>query len=226
MPTVPVVEQTAGGSAAYAAPEVTPEHNFAPQQQVAMGQATQQLGQQVVTIGDRMQDVVDDAKTKSAETQFLQAASNVTTNYRSLKNEDAINGYGSAAADLASAQAKAEAGLTNNVQRQMFRQIAMRQLVDFGAQLSDHRNDQTLAFGINEAHARADNYVQLAANGYHDWQRSDGEYAKNKQLVIQEMQGANALAGISGSAQAAAMIKEKTTQLAQGVMARMIDNEQ
>src|ERR1700744_1224045 len=110
MATVPVVEQTAGGSAPYAAPEVAPMRNFAAKQQEAMGQATQQLGQQVVTIGDRMQDVVDDAKTKSAETQFLQAASNVTHNYRNLRNEEAINGYVSAAADLANAQANAETG--------------------------------------------------------------------------------------------------------------------
>jgi len=201
--------------------------NFAPQQQEAMGQATQQLGELGMTIGARMQDVMDDAKTKAAETQFLQAATDITTNYRALKNEDAINGYSTAAAGLANAQAKAESGLTNNLQRQMFNQVALRHQLDFGAQLSNHRNDQTLNFGINEANTRADNYVQLAANGYHDWQNSDGEYATNRARAIKEAQGAAQLAGLSlDSAQAQAMVKQKTTQLVQGVLTRMMDHEQ
>jgi len=202
-------------------------HNFAPQQQVAMGQATQQLGQQVVTIGDRLQDVVDDAKTKSAETQFLQAASNITTNYRNLRNEDAINGYGAAAANLTSAQAKAEGGLTNNVQRQMFRQIAMRQLVDFGVQLTDHHSEQVLNFGVNESAARSDNYGQLAANASADSQRPDGEYAKNKGLAIQERLRSAGLQGLPpDSAQARAMVLQTTTQIAQGSLERMLNDQQ
>lgn|GEM_PF-6047202 len=227
MPTVPVVDQSVGGSAAYSAPEVAPMHNFAPQQQIAMGQATQQLGEQAVTIGNRMQDVVDDARTKAAETQFLKAATDITTNYRALQNIDAIDGYDSAAAGLAKAQAAAESGLTNNLQRQMFRQISMQQLVDFGGQLSDHHSRQVLSFGINEADARAGNYAQLAANASADAQNPDGEYARNRKLAISEKLHAAALAGLpADSAQAKAKVLQTTTQIANGTLTRMMNDQQ
>ena len=82
MATVPIIdapqqELGAGGFQPFAAPGVEPMKNFAPEQMVKQGQAWQAVGQTAMKIGDQIQDQIDDANTKAADSFFTARAQKI-----------------------------------------------------------------------------------------------------------------------------------------------------
>lgn len=214
-----------------AAPTVRPMRNAAPGLLQQTGQALSQAGETAErignTIGDRVQETMDDASVRNAQTAFLGAANDIATRYTHSLGMDAINGYGSAAQALDKAAQDATSSLPNPIQKHMFAQLVMPRLAEFGKQLSDHQFQQHIQYGTQAANDSADSLVQQAASSYSDWQRPDGNFARNKAMAMHEAQEAALLLGQpTDSPQSQALVKQKTTALAQGVLTRMTDKEQ
>lgn len=236
MPTVPEtfapgVSQGETPLVPAAGPWVSPMRNAAPSLLSETGATLARAGavetQLGNTIGDRVQETFDDATTRNAETAFLSGANGVITRYTHSLGKDAIDGYDGAAQEIVKAKQVARESLANPVQQRMFDAMAMPRLVEFGKQLSDHHFQQNIQYGTQAANDRADSLVQISANSYSDWQRADGKYAANKMMAIHEAQQAALLLGQPpDSPQAKALVKQKTTALAQGVLTRMMDSEQ
>lgn len=212
-------------------PWVAPMRNAAPEQLRETGQTLAAAGALETklgnTIGDRVQETMDDANVRNANTQFLKTANDIATRYTHSLGKDAIDGYGTAAEQLDKAAEDAKTGLTNPIQQHMFAQLLTPRLVEFGKQLSDHQYQQHIQYGTQAYNDSADALIQQAANGYDDWQRPDGNFAKNKAGAVHEAQQAGLLLGLPvDSPQSLAMVKQKTTALAQGVVTRMMDKEQ
>lgn len=231
MPTVPVIDQTAS-----AAPQDAVSGSAsAPGQGNAPGQTPQQtdaLGMRAgQTIGNVLAEQVDDATTKAAETAALGAAHNVLydpqNGYFSQQGQNAVEQFQPAQQAVVKAFQDQLDGLSNDTQKAMFQQVMQQHLLTYGQQMSNYNRDQTVTWATNESHARSDNYAQLATYTYPDWQRSDGDFAKNKTLATSEALHAAALTGAPpDSPTAKALVQQRTTQIAQGVLARMMDNGQ
>ncbi|MDR3798422.1 MAG: M23 family metallopeptidase [Terracidiphilus sp.] len=212
-------------------PWVSPMKNAAPGLLMQTAQTVMQAGETAArignTVGDRIQETFDDASARNAQTTFLNTANGIATRYTHTLGKDAIDGYEPAKQALDKASQDVASGLTNDVQKHLFAQMVTPHLMDFGKQFDDHQYQQNIQFGTQAASDGADSRVQLAANNYADWQRPDGKYAQNKTLAIHEAQEAALLLGQPvDSPQSQALVKQKTTALAQGVIVRMTQNEQ
>jgi len=235
MPTVPVVEQTAGGSAPYDAPDVAPMRNFAPQQQVAMGQDTQQLGQQVMTIGDRMQEQVDDARVKAAESTALGRAQSINydpqAGFLNQKGQNAVDQYEPAKQAVHQAFQDQLDGLSNGVQKYMFRQVMQQHLLTMGQQMSIHAFQQTSQMAGEAAMSRANTYATNASNAYATYGLTDadgkatGAFASN--VGTAEKEALNAVQIMKGAPADSAAAKDALlalhTQIANGAIRQMMD---
>lgn len=212
-------------------PWVSPMKNAAPGLLQQTGQTLSQSGETAARIGntivDRMQETFDEANVRNAETSFLTSANDILTRYTHSLGKDAIDGYEPAKQAIVKAKQAVQEGLSNEWQAQTFNRVATQHLVEFGKQLSDHQFQQNVQFGTQAANDRADTFIQQAANDYDGWQLPAGKFVVNKTLAIQETQKAAALLGLPpDSPQAQALVKHKTTELAQGVILRMTQNEQ
>ncbi len=227
----PSVSQSEMPMAPATGPWVSPMRNSAPGLLQQTGETLARAGAMETqlgnTIGDRIEETVDDANAKNAETTFLKSAMGVVADYSHKLGNDAIQGYAPATQAITKAKQDVLESLTNPIQQHMFATVATQHLLNFGRQMDDHRYQQTVLYGTQAANDRADNLVQLAANSYADWQRPDGDFARNKALAVGEAAHAASLQGLpADSAQTKALVKQKTSALAQGVLMRMMNNEQ
>jgi murein DD-endopeptidase MepM/ murein hydrolase activator NlpD len=209
---------------------VVPMSNAAPQQISQLGEAMSRAGsaafQTGQTMGDKIQDTVDDANVRAAETGFLQNAQGIVTGYTRQLGKNAMDAYDPATQALSKAKQDAAAGLTNPLQQKMFNYVSTGHLMNFGRQMADHNFQQTVNFGVKEGNDSADAQMQVAANNYPDWQNPNGKFGQAKQAAIAEVLQAGQLAGIPpGSAQSRAAIQQKTSALADNVLTMMIGQE-
>ena len=239
---VPSVSQTGGDGAFVQAPQVAPEKNFAPQQIEQMGQAVGQLGGAEFRTGQSMtrmvNDTIDDANVKAAETQMLTGAMDVTKGYLATEGKAAIDGYDSATQALSKVKQDAASGLTNPIQQRMYNQVAQQHLASLGAQMYDHNHRQTVAYGISSAKARAQSASLLALQASDDRYQTDadgnadGDFHTATGVMEQEAQNAARLSGFSGKdpvtgkmdPQTEAMVREQWTQLNHAIISKLLDN--
>src|SRR5215831_6712414 len=212
------------------APQVAPVQNARPQQIEQLGEAMTRAGsaafQTGQTIGDKVQETVDDANVRSAETSFLQNAQGVVTDYTHKLGKDAMDAYQPATEALAKAQKDAAGTLTNDIQRRMFGYVSTNHLVSFGRQMGDHNFQQTVTYGTKEHNDSADAQMQQAANNYSDWQNPDGKFAGYKKAGLNEINAASHMAQIDpNSAQGKAAARQKTSALADMVLTSMTGQE-
>jgi hypothetical protein len=173
MPTVPTefvpsVGATAPNMPPVQAPAVEPVRNAKPQQIEQLGGAMAQAGTAAATIGQgvafKIQNEIDDAKVKSAETQFIQQASDVSNKYLTTQNADALAGYQPTQEAIVKAKQDVLGTLDNDLQRRMFSQVASRHLISFGEQLANHQAVQRKNYTITESLARADSMRAMNQN--------------------------------------------------------------
>ena len=236
MPTVPdtfapSVSQGETPMVPATGPWVSPMKNSAPGLLTQTGDTLARAGAQATQLGnmiaDRAQETFDNATVRNAETAFLSNANDIMTRYTHSLGKDAVDGYEPAKAAIVKAKQDAQAGLSNDIQQHMFGAVATQHLVEFGKQLSDHQFQQNIQYGVQAANDRSDSFIQQAANDHADWQQPDGKFAVNKATAIHEALGAAALLDQpADSPQAQALVKQKTTALAQGVIMRMTQKEQ
>lgn len=239
MPTVPSVGQTAINPTPVQAPNVLPMQNRNPEQLENLGQTLQQTGGMEFrtgqTIGDRVQEQMDDANTKAAETAFLQTSQGILHDpdkgYFRQMGKNAVDQYQPTQEALVKAGNDAQAGLTNSIQKQMFKQVLQSHLLSFGKQMADYNHGQSVAYSAGESKARSDSYRLLALTATDSRYQvaedgsSAGDFAKYTSQMEAEALNVAALSGFDPkSEQAKAMVREQYTQLNTAVISRLLDN--
>ena len=171
MPTVPIIDSPTvaprvGDAQPFAAPGVEPMRNFQPEQGAKLGAATQAAGQTAMKIGEMIQDQIDDANTKAADSWYTSQAQKVLFD----PQQGYLNSIGIAAKDgyiptqekLAKIRADAEVALTNPVQKQMFAAVARKHEINFASQMDVHAVKQIRVYAAGESEARQTQYGDLA----------------------------------------------------------------
>ena len=171
MPTVPIVDAPtqqldAGGMQPFVAPGVEPMKNFAPEQAIKMGQATQALGQTYAKVGEMIQDQIDDANTKAADSYFTSKAQQILLDkeggYLNSIGLKAKDGFEPTKEALLKARQEATDNLTTDTQRKMFNAVADKHLINFKSQMDNHAVKQIRVYAAGESEAREKRYVDMA----------------------------------------------------------------
>jgi murein DD-endopeptidase MepM/ murein hydrolase activator NlpD len=238
--SVPTVDQSSMGVQPLAAPGVTPVRNDAPQQMQQMGQAVQQAGELDLktgqTIGDRLNDQVDEAKVKAAEGAALGQANSINydpqTGFLNQKGQNAIDQYQPAVQAVGKAFQDQLDGLDNPIQKQMFTQLRQSHLLSIGQQMAQHNYQQTSQYAGEAAVGRANTASAAAANAFASYGQTDadgntaaGDYAKN--LGIAEQETLKAVGVMKGAPADSPVAQEALlslhTQIGTGVVSQMLD---
>lgn len=171
MPTVPIIDTPtqqldAGGMQPFVAPGVEPMKNFAPEQAIKMGQATQGMGQAMAKVGEMIQDQIDDANTKAADSYFTSKAQQILLDkeggYLNSIGLKAKDGFEPTKEALLKARQEATESLTNDTQRKMFDAVANKHLINFKSQMDNHAVKQIRVYAAGESEAREKRYVDMA----------------------------------------------------------------
>lgn len=241
MPTVPssFIPQVGmageGSFVPYQAPPVMPMDEAVSKQQEELGRAMIAAGNTAYRLGSAMQDDIDDAATKEADTAAIGVMTKIRSDFMSKSGKDAESNYQSSVDQMSSAVNGIMDGLGNDTQKKMFQQVAARNMATFQSQMYDHRNAQTKQWASNEAAARADKYSDLAIISYGDRNKTDVSgrpmglvnYQANLEIAVQEVRKAASLNGISeGSEQMKAMEQKVYDKVATGVVNDLMNSRQ
>jgi len=172
---------------------VDPMRNAAPGQMQQSGADTQKLGEVTNDIGERIQNQLDNAMAKQAETGFIQKVMNITSGdgtaanpgYLNLKGQDAINGLAGAQAAIVQAKQDGADGLADDFQKSMYNRVTAQHLMNFGREMADHHFQQTAQFSGESAINRANTYATSASNSSSSYGQTDadgnatGDFQKN-----------------------------------------------
>src|ERR1035441_6039517 len=88
---VPSATTSPLGVSPMSATPVNPMRNAAPEQELQSGAATQRAGEVTTDIGDRIQNQLDNAMAKQAETGFLNKVINITSGDGTAANPGYLN---------------------------------------------------------------------------------------------------------------------------------------
>jgi murein DD-endopeptidase MepM/ murein hydrolase activator NlpD len=212
-------------------PWVSPMKNSAPgllQQTgstlMAAGDTEARLGD---TIGDRVQETMDDAQTKSAETQFLKSSQDLLYSpqggYLNTRGLDAQTQWDPATQAIAKARQDARSSLTNPIQQRMFDQVTNDHMMTLGRTMADHQHQQVTQYGIQQGQDRADSMNLLAKTAYlqgrmDDYQKYSGQ-AMDEVLHVAQLNGAAPDSDI-----AQAMLRARRTDLVHGITIGLLDD--
>jgi lysozyme family protein len=140
--------------------------NFAPDQMTKQGAAVQGAGNAMMKIGEMIQDQIDDANTKAADSWYTSQAQKVLFDpkegYLNSIGIKAKDGYAPTQEKLTKLRADAEVALTNDVQKRMFSAVAAKHEVNFSSQMDSHAVRQIRVYAAGESEARQTQYVDLA----------------------------------------------------------------
>lgn len=171
MATIPIIDLPqqqlgAGGMQPFAAPGVEPVKNLAPEQMIKQGQAIQTAGQTALKIGDQMQDQIDDASVKAADSFFVSRAQKIMLDpekgYLTTVGVRAKDQYEQTQKDLASLRDEAFQTLTSPVQQKMFNQAVQTHMLSLQSQMDRHVTQQVRVYAAGESEAREKQYVTMA----------------------------------------------------------------
>jgi len=241
MPTVPssFIPQVGmageGSFVPYQAPPVMPMDEATSKQQEELGRAMIAAGNTAYRLGSAMQDDIDDAATKEADTAAIGVMTKIRSDFMSKSGKDAESNYQSSVDQMSSAVNGIMDGLGNDTQKRMFQQVAARNMATFQSQMYDHRNAQTKQWASNEAAARADKYSDLAIISYGDRNKTDVagrpmglvNYQANLEIAVQEVRKAASLNGIPEGSEQMKMMEQKVyDKVATGVVNDLMNARQ
>jgi murein DD-endopeptidase MepM/ murein hydrolase activator NlpD len=217
---------------------VQPMQNRAPEQMQQAGEASQRLGTQTVDIGERIQNQLDDAMAKQAETGFLQQAMTIANGdgkddpgYLNLKGQAAIDGLPTAQESLAKAKQAGLDGLSNDFQKAMYSRVANQHLLSFGTQFVDHHFQQGSQYYTEASANRATAYATNASMSASSYGQTNadgaptGDFFKNVQVAEQETLSATqrSKGAPPGSEIANQALLNLHTQIGTGALSQMMD---
>jgi murein DD-endopeptidase MepM/ murein hydrolase activator NlpD len=236
---VPSATTSPLGVSPVSATPVDAMRNAAPEQMQQSGAATQRLGETTNDIGERIQNQLDNAMAKQAETGFLKNVLNITSGdgtaanpgYLNLRGQDAINGYQDAATAIAKAKQEGQDSLADDFQKSMYNRVASQHLLSFGREMADHRFQQTAQYSGEAAINRANSYATSASNSAASYGQTDadgnatGDFQQSLRVAEQEtLNGVQIMKGApAGSDVANAALLNLHTQVGTGTLTTMMD---
>jgi murein DD-endopeptidase MepM/ murein hydrolase activator NlpD len=236
---MPMVPETFGPSVALSetpmtpatGPWVSPMKNRAPSLLQQTGDTLSRAGAEASaignTIGDRVQDTMNAALTKSAETSFLKTAQDLLYNpesgYLNTRGLNAQTQWDPATQAIAKARQDARKSLTNPIQEHAFDLATNDHMLALGRTMSDHQHTQVTQYGIQESQSRADSMNLMAKTAYING-RMD-EYAKYAAQADDETVHVASLNGAAADSDVAqAMRRAKHADLVHGITISLLDD--
>lgn len=209
-------------------PWVSPMKNSAPSLLQQTGQTLMQGGDMAAklgnTIGDRVQETMDDAQTKAAQNQFLQSALSTVGQYKTTEGINATQQFDTAAQAIAKARQDARASLTNPIQQHMYDQVTNDHLLTFGQQMAAHEAVQRVQYGKDQAKASAESMNTLSAQDVDGRNRDDSNFAKYGAQSDAETLHYAGLSGVApDSPQADQMLRMNRTDRYKSVITSLLD---
>lgn len=210
------------------APMVRPMKNSSGSLLQQTGQTLTQAGDTEMklgnTIGDRVQETMDDASTKAAENQFLQGALPLLDQYKSTEGINATQQFDPTAQAIVKARQDARAALTNPIQQQMFDQVTNAHVLTFNQQMAAHENVQRVQYGKDQAKARADSLNTMSTLDVAGRNRDGSDFNTYGAQSDAEVLHYAALSGVApDSPQADQMLRQNRTQRYQSVITALLD---
>lgn len=209
-------------------PWVSPMRNSAPGLLQQTGQTLTQAGDMEArlgnTIGDRVQETVDDGMTKAAVNQFLGSALPTLGQYKTTEGMNATRQFDPAAQAISKARQDARASLTNPIQQHMFDQVSNDHMLTFVQQMADHAHGQTVQYGKDQAKASAESMNAMATLDVAGRNRDDSNFAKlgaQSDLEVLHFAGLNGIA--PDSPQAEQMLRQNRTERYRSVISSLHD---
>jgi hypothetical protein len=150
------------------------------------GQMVAQMGAGVAALGDglsRIENQIDNARTKEAESLLADFAVEELTKFRSLAGKSAVDGYKPLADGLAKRRQEAEKLLQNDTQRSMFRMAADRRMRSYQQAIQSHYYDQIKVWDGAQNTARMQQFANealLARDAYFAPEGPDNPYGLAK----------------------------------------------
>lgn len=178
MPRVPTYDEFQSsaqvtGPTRYDAPMSTEMASMPGRQQAQMGEAMMRAGNAVSQIALDIQKDVNEAATKQADNvvadQLRTTLYDPDNGYLSMAGEKAITMRQFMREQVEESIKKAGDGLTNDVQRRMFQDVAQRRMQMALQQIDGHAAQQTKVFNETETAKRADNARKDAVANYATW---------------------------------------------------------
>ena len=211
------------------APRVNPMRNAAPGALEDMGAALGKLGGLEAnlgnTIGDRVQDTMDDANTKAAENQFLQGALAALAQYKSTEGINAVQQWDPTVQAISKARQDARASLPNLVEQNMFDQTTNLHMLDFGDKMNEHRSQQEVQYGKNQAQARAGSLNALSALDVGGRNRPDSRFSQLAAASDNEVLHYAQMSGVApDSPQALQLLRQNRTNRYRSVVTSLLDS--
>ena len=241
MPTVPttfvpqVTPPGGGDIGQFQAPAVEPMRNYTGEQVQQFGQQLTRAGMTAFSIGDAMQDQLDEAAAKESDIAYQQQVNEILqgpNGYLNKVGKDAETSYVSVNEQLIQAGQESMDRL-NDSQKRLYQNVLARNMMTFQTQVQSHRDKQVKVYAENEATARANLYVNRTVQSYkeRDAVTTDGlptgEYNTNLGVALNEIRTVGRLRGFAeDSAQMRELENAVYTQAAQGVVNRLMMDSQ
>lgn len=245
----PTVDLAAGQSTRFSAPQVesvrgakfTPlpdmvrmpqaQENYAAKQMVETGRVMGQATSSLLEIATKVQDEINDAKTKEADTLFAdqvrQRLYNTESGYLNSRGKDAVDTQQSALDDIAQARKDTEQFLENDLQRQMFKATADRRMLAARTEMDRHAFEQLKVYNVAESKARIDNLLQDATVNAQSWAVDGSQYQMFSKAMRAEVADLARISGVQpGTAQYDQLMRGATTKLHETVISKFISEEQ
>jgi murein DD-endopeptidase MepM/ murein hydrolase activator NlpD len=209
--------------------------NYTGEQVQQFGQQLTRAGMTAFSIGDAMQDQLDEAAAKESDIAYQQQVNEILqgpNGYLNKVGKDAETSYVSVNEQLIQA-GQASMDRLNDSQKRLYQNVLARNMMTFQTQVQSHRDKQVKVYAGNEATARANLYVNRTVQSYkeRDAVTTDGlptgEYNTNLGVALNEIRTVGRLRGFAeDSAQMRELENAVYTQAAQGVVNRlMIDGQ-
>lgn len=197
MPRVPLpsVSLQADQSTQFQAPEVVPFQASQGQQLAGLGAAMQQAGGDVGKIAAHLQDQYDDARTKEADLAYHYAIQKHVGAYLQLIGKDATGDAKQKAMDAIQEQRRTiAAGLSNRLQRKMFKNSSDGRTADAMFAATQHEAKQTRIYDHSQSVARAESFSNSAVDAYVNGDQKG--YADSLTSMRREVSAAAQIAGM------------------------------
>jgi murein DD-endopeptidase MepM/ murein hydrolase activator NlpD len=209
--------------------------NYTGEQVQQFGQQLTRAGMTAFSIGDAMQDQLDEAAAKESDIAYQQQVNEILqgpNGYLNKVGKDAETSYVSVNEQLIQAGQESMDRL-NDSQKRLYQNVLARNMMTFQTQVQSHRDKQVKVYAENEATARANLYVNRTVQSYkeRDAVTTDGlptgEYNTNLGVALNEIRTVGRLRGFAeDSAQMRELENAVYTQAAQGVVNRLMMDSQ
>lgn len=214
-----------GGQVPLQAPVVEPMRNYAPEQQIKMGEATERVGRVAYSIADSMQDDIDEAAAKEAVIKFSSSANEIMSGqngYLNLSGKDAETGFQGASELLSRSANDTVDSMANGTQKEMVRQVLSRQMVELKGQANNHRSREAKVYDSKESLAYIQLNISRAINDTTNRKDPASTFQTSSAAAFADLEKFLRKNGVPGNSQQAQLARNGLwSQLANGVVDRL-----